>query len=61
MGLRVRCLAARIEFLKAMTVRDFLFEAMMLVTVVVIGGAVSLFIVTAFLQIMGQHTWLDNF
>ena len=47
--------------LKAMTVRDFLSEAMMLAIVIVIGGAVSLFIVTAFLLIMGQHTWLDNF
>jgi hypothetical protein len=44
-----------------MTARDFLSEAIMLVTIVVIGGAVSLFIVTAFLEIMGQHTWLDNF
>ena len=33
----------------------------MLAIVTVVGGAVSLFIVTAFLLIMGQHTWLDNF
>jgi hypothetical protein len=46
--------------LKGMTVRDFLSEAMLAI-VIVIGGAVSLFIVTAFLLIMGQHTWLDNF
>jgi hypothetical protein len=44
-----------------MTVRDFLFEAIMLAIVIVIGGAVSFFIVTVFLQIMGQHTWLDSF
>jgi hypothetical protein len=45
----------------AMTVRGILSEAIMLIIVTVIGGAVSLFIVTAFLLIMGQHTWLDNF
>jgi hypothetical protein len=44
-----------------MTVRDFVFEAILLAIVTVIGGAVSLFIVTAFLLIMGQHTWLNNF
>jgi hypothetical protein len=33
----------------------------MVVAVVVISGAVSLFIVTTFLHILGQHTWLDNF
>jgi hypothetical protein len=50
-----------IEYLKAMTIRAFLFEAIMVVAVVVISGAVSLFIVTAFLHIMGQHSWLDSF
>jgi hypothetical protein len=43
------------------TVRDYLSEVIMLAIVTVIGSAVSLFIVAAFLLIMGQHTWLDSY
>jgi hypothetical protein len=44
-----------------MTVRDFLSESIMLAIVTVVGGAVSFVIVTIFLHIMSQHTWLDSF
>jgi hypothetical protein len=50
-----------VEKPRGVTVRDYFSEVIMIAVVVVIGGAVSLTIVTAFLLITGQHTWLDNF
>jgi hypothetical protein len=44
-----------------MTVRDFLSEAIMLAIVIVIGGAVSFFIVAVFLQLWASTLGLIVF